>query len=191
VKRRLGGQLGLQIVFLCKLCDGTTTSKVGMVSHREGPHSCVRDSKGIGKRAGNTSLIDAFVGLEPQPLPCMGSGSARGGRSASNSGRGRGRGGGRSGGPARSGGGGGGRGRTSAATKEKQKAKLAAFLAAKYPDGKAGQAAAQTAGNQGAATSSSTAGAEPEVDDDVEILGERTTDERNAEGAKEAIDLDA
>eukprot|EP00966_Prymnesium_polylepis_P132744 3068698-Prymnesium_polylepis.1 len=27
VKRRLGGQLGLQIVFLCKLCDGTTTSK--------------------------------------------------------------------------------------------------------------------------------------------------------------------
>eukprot|EP00966_Prymnesium_polylepis_P255068 5893380-Prymnesium_polylepis.1 len=68
-----------------------------------------------------------------------------------------------------------------------EKAKLAAWLAAKYPDGKAGRAAAQTAGTQGAASSSS-AGAE--VDDDVEILGERTTDERNAEGAKEAIDLD-
>ena len=50
----------------------------------------------------------------------------------------------------------------------------------------AGQAAAQTAGTQGAASSSSPG---VEVDDDVEILGERTSDERNAEGAKEAIDL--
>ena len=46
---------------------------------------------------------------------------------------------------------------------------------------------AREAGLQGAASSSA---AEDAADDDLEILGERTADERNAAGAQSAVDLD-
>ena len=93
--------------------------------------------------------------------------------------------------------GGGGRGRKSAATKAAEQAKLAAWLAAKYGDQSrvARQAASGTsngaaaASNSAAATSSSVA-AEAGDDDDFEVLGTRTADERNTEGAKGAVDLD-
>ena len=48
---------------------------------------------------------------------------------------------------------------------------------------------AAAASNSAAATSSSVA-AEAGDDDDFEVLGTRTADERNTEGAKGAVDLD-
>ena len=87
----------------------------------------------------------------------------------------RGRGGGSGGG-----GGGGGRGRKSAARKAQDKATLAAFMAKRYP----GQSKlAAQAGSGGG--NSSTADAE-----DVQCIGERTREERDAELRDAAISVD-
>ena len=80
--------------------------------------------------------------------------------------------------PARSRGGGGncgGRGMKSAATKAAQKAKLAAFLRDKY-----GASGSKMAAQLGTSTN-----------DDVECLGEKTYNERDAELRSEAVPLDA
>ena len=106
---------------------------------------------------------------EPPPPP---SGGSRGGRSTV----------GRGGHGARSGGRGGpGHGRKSEATKAAEKARLAAFLAARYPG--SSKLAAQAAVSSGAGPSSST--------NEVEVLGEKTWEERDAELRSEAIDCDS
>jgi hypothetical protein len=72
-------------------------------------------------------------------------------------------------------------GRKSAATKAAADAKLAAFLAAKY--GGQSKFAAQALASSTAGPSAST--------DDVEVLGEMTWAERDAELRSEAVDCDA
>ena len=82
----------------------------------------------------------------------------------------------------RSGGRGGpGRGRKSADTKAAEMAKMAAFLAAKYPG--ESKLAAQAAASSSVGPSAST--------DDLEVLGEMTWAERDAELRSEAVDCDS
>ena len=76
---------------------------------------------------------------------------------------------------------GGGRGRKSNATKQAEKAQLAAFLARKYGTS---SRMAREAGACGAAEGMPLA-------EEVECLGERTREERDAEGRSNAVDLDA
>ena len=87
-----------------------------------------------------------------------------------------------------------GRGRKSEATKAAEKAakraKTAAYLAAKYPETSRLARDAGLASGQGTAGSSAAA-AVCASDDEVEIFGARTADERNAEGFATAVDLDA
>ena len=141
-----------------------------ITSHRGGgKRSCWR---GSGKRNATIDQLrdEGFLFFsEPPPPPSAG---GRGGRS-SVGGRGRGGRGGSRGGP--------GRGRKSEETKAAEKARLAAFLAAKYP----GQSkfAAQAATSSSAGPSSST--------DDVEVLGEMTWAERDAELRSSAVDCDS
>ena len=72
-----------------------------------------------------------------------------------------------------------GRGRKSEATTAAETAKLAAFLAAKY----GGNSKVGATASGGAASSSADA-------DEVEIMGERTQVERDAELRREAVSLD-
>ena len=79
---------------------------------------------------------------------------------------------------------------TKAAEKAAKRAKTAAFLAARYPETSRLARAAGLASGQGTAGSSADA-ATCASDDEPEILGARTADERNAEGFATAVDLDA
>eukprot|EP00966_Prymnesium_polylepis_P060368 1400917-Prymnesium_polylepis.1 len=157
------------LVFWCAFCNDKkpVQSLKAMVSHRGGgKQSCWR---GSGKR---NATIDAqradgflFFSEPPPPLPQQSTGS-RGGRGAV--GRG-----GRSGcraGP--------GRGRKGKEAKAAEMAAKAAYLAAKYP----GQSkmAEQAAASSSAGPSSSA--------DDVEVLGEMTWAERDAELRSSAVD---
>jgi hypothetical protein len=177
-KRALGPQARLEqmldkgLVFWCAFCNDKkpVQSLKAMVSHRGGgKQSCWR---GSGKR---NATIDAqradgflFFSEPPPPLPQQSTGS-RGGRGAV--GRG-----GRSGcraGP--------GRGRKGKEAKAAEMAAKAAYLAAKYP----GQSkmAEQAAASSSAGPSSSA--------DDVEVLGEMTWAERDAELRSSAVDCDS
>ena len=164
---RIKKTLGEGLVFWCALCNDQKPlqSLKAMEAHRGGgKRSCWR---GSGRRDGTLDQLraDGFVFFaEPPSAPPQQSkptgNRGTGGRGA--------RGGGRSG-P--------GRGRKSEATRAAEKAKLAAFLAAKYGSGGSKLAAA-------AAASSDAADAE------VEVEGERTWAERDAELRAEAVAVD-
>ena len=126
--------------------------------------------RGSGKRNTAIDQLDAEGYLffsEPPPPPSVGSRGGRG--TVGRGGRGA-RGGGRSG-P--------GRGRKSEATKAADQAKLAAFLAVKYPETSRFAAAAYGAGASSSVDS-----------DEVEFMGDKTWAERNAELRREAVSLD-
>ena len=174
-KRALGPQARLEqtpdqgLVFWCALCNDKkpVQSTKAIASHRAGgKQSCWRGS-GKPNATLDEQCAEGFLSFSEPPPPPQRSASSRGGAV----GRG-GRGGGRAG-P--------GRGRKSAATKAAADAKLASFLAAKF--GGQSKFAAQ-------ALASSTAGPSASIDD-VEVLGEMTWAERDAELRSEAVDCDA
>ena len=158
--------------------DKPLQSKKAMKAHRNGPKSCIRARSGARNSSLEESVAEGYIFFtEPPALPA----SQSGGRAAA---RGRSIGGRASRGGGRARGGGGGRGRKSAATKAREEAALAAFLAKKYP-GTSKLAATVAAAASGGGGNSSAADAA-----DVQFVGERTREERDAELREAAIDVE-